>query len=278
MGALVIEPGAITTVRLNRPDVRNAIDEALIGEITLWAEAVPADGSIRVAVLRGSGPAFSAGADLAWMTRVAGYARDENLDDARRAARMFHALDTLPVPLVAGVQGAALGGGAGLVAVSDVVVAADDAVFGFPETTLGILPAMIAPYVVRKIGVSAARRLCLSGVRFSAADALRVGLVHEVVPAGGLEAAVARLAAEFERAAPSAVAATKRLIAAVAGRSPGDVLALTADAIAAQRVSADGQEGMRAFLEKRPPAWAPAATPAGRPRPTPPKARARRRR
>jgi methylglutaconyl-CoA hydratase len=265
MATLVTEPGAITTVRLNRPDVRNALNDALIADLTDWANAVAPDGSVRAVVLRGNGPVFCAGADLAWMTRVATYTHDENLADARRAARLFHALDTLPVPVIAGVHGAALGGGVGLVAVADIVVATNDAVFGFPETTLGILPAMIAPYVVRKIGLSWARRYCLSGTRFTAADAQRIGLVHEVVPARQFEAALAARAAEFARTAPSAVAAAKRLLGEVAGRSARDVLAKTVEAIARQRVAPDGQEGMRAFLEKRPPAWVP-LPPTRRPR------------
>jgi methylglutaconyl-CoA hydratase len=265
MSTLVVSTGPVTTVTLNRPDVRNALDDQLIAEFTNWAISVPADGSIRVVVLKGAGPAFCAGADLAWMTRVAAYTRDENLEDARRAARLFHVLDQLPVPLIGRVHGAALGGGAGLAAVCDVVVATDDAVFGFTETTLGIVPAMIAPYVTRKIGLSAARALCLSGVRFPASRAREIGLVHDVVPESQLNAAIESHVQQFAKTAPSAVAVTKRLLSEVAGRRPGDVAALTIDAIATQRVSPEGQEGMRAFLEKRRPSWtytdAPAATP-----------------
>ena len=168
---------------------------------------------------------------------------------------MFHAIDTIPVPVIARVHGAALGGGAGLAAVADVVVAATDAVFGFTEVTLGILPAMISPYVVRKIGLSAARELCLSGVRFTAARAREIGLVHEVVSAERLDLAVDRHAQQFRRTAPSAVAATKALLSSVHGKTPADALASTVVAIANQRVSPEGQEGMRAFLEKRPPSW-----------------------
>jgi methylglutaconyl-CoA hydratase len=160
------------------------------------------------------------------------------------------------VPLVGRVHGAALGGGAGLAAVCDVVVAAEDAVFGFTEVVLGILPAMISPYVTRKIGLSAAREWCLNGARFPAARAKEIGLVHEVVAAERLDVAVDRHVQQFLKAAPSAIAATKRLLRDVAGRRPDDVLAMTADAIAAQRVSAEGQDGLRAFLAKRPPSWA----------------------
>lgn len=255
MGHLVVTPGRVTTVTLNRPEVRNALNDELIAELSDWARDVAADRAVRVVVLQGAGPVFCAGADLAWMARMAQYTHEENLEDARRAARLFHLLDTLPVPLVGRVHGAALGGGAGLAAVCDVVVAAKDAVFGFTETTLGIVPAMISPYVVRRIGLAAARAVCLSGTRFTAAHALAIGLVNEVVPASKLDAAVERQVGLFDRAAPSAVAATKRLLSEVAGRRPADVLALTAETIAAQRVSPEGQEGLRAFLEKRAPSW-----------------------
>ena len=182
MGHLIVSPGRVTTVTINRPEVRNALNDAVIAEFTDWATDVATDRSVRVVVLQGAGPIFCAGADLTWMARVAAYTHEENLEDARRAARLFHLLDTLPVPLIGRVQGAALGGGSGLAAVCDVVVAEHDAVFGFTETTLGIVPAMISPYVVRKIGISAARALCLSGVRFPASHALAIGLVQQVVP------------------------------------------------------------------------------------------------
>lgn len=256
MSTLIISPGPITTVTLNRPDVRNAFDEALVHELTAFASGIPADGSVRAVVLQGAGSVFSAGADVKWMAKMLDYSRDENLEDARRAASMFYAIDTIPVPVVARIQGAALGGGAGLAAVADVVVAATDAVFGFTEVTLGILPAMISPYVVRKIGLSAARELCLSGARFSAARAREIGLVHEVVSAERLDLAVDKYVQQFRKTSPSAVAATKALLASVYGRSPADSLPTTVVAISNQRVSVEGQEGMRAFLEKRAAAWA----------------------
>jgi len=255
MTTLSVTSGAVTTVTLNRPDVRNAFNEDLIGDLSAWAATVPADGSVRVVVLRGAGASFCAGADLQWMSRMAGYSREENLADAKLAASMFLALDSLPVPVIGRIHGAALGGGAGLAAVCDVVVAAEDAMFGFTEVVLGILPAMISPYVVRKIGLSAARELCLSGVRFSAARAKDIGLVHDVVTSDRLDLTVERHVAQFLKAAPSAVAATKRLLSQVSGRMPADVLEQTVDAIATQRVSPEGQEGMRAFLEKRPAHW-----------------------
>jgi len=254
--ALIITPGLVTTVTLNRPDVRNAFNEELIDGLTAWAQTVPADGSVRAVVLQGAGSVFCAGADVQWMSKMVNYTREENLADAHRAAMMLHAIDSVPVPVIGRIQGAALGGGAGLAAVCDVVVATEDAVFGFTEVVLGILPAMISPYVVSKIGLSAARELCLSGVRFSAARAKEIGLAHDVVAADRLDLTVERHVQQFRKAAPSAIAATKKLLREVAGHRPADVMSLTVDAIARQRVSPEGQEGLRAFLEKRPAAWA----------------------
>jgi methylglutaconyl-CoA hydratase len=255
MASITVSPGAVTTVTLNRPEVRNAFNEELIGELTDWASSVRAGDGTRVVVLQGAGSVFSAGADVQWMGRMAGYSHEENVADARRAAAMFLALDNLPVPLIGRIHGAALGGGSGLAAICDVVVATDDATFGFTEVTLGILPAMISPYVLRKIGMSAAREWCLTGARFTAAVAKEIGLVHDVVAAARLDLSVERYVQLFRKAAPSAIAATKALLRDVNGRRPADVLAMTIDAIAAQRVSPEGQEGLRAFLEKRAPSW-----------------------
>jgi methylglutaconyl-CoA hydratase len=248
---------SVTRITLNRPDVRNAFDESLIAELTTWAESIALGGATRVAVLSGAGKAFCAGADLAWMSKMVGYSTAENLRDARAAARMFEALNMVPIPVIGRVHGAALGGGAGLAAVCDIVVAADDAVFGFTEVKLGILPAMISPYVIAKIGQSAARELFLTGARFGAERAREMGLVHRVVPAAELDAAVDGLARELLTSAPEAVAAAKQLIRSVAGRDPASVWDLTAETIARHRTSAEGQEGMRAFLEKRKAAWIP---------------------
>jgi methylglutaconyl-CoA hydratase len=257
MSTLVVSPGLLTTITLNRPEVRNAFNEELIGELTEWARSVPADGSVRTVVLQGAGPVFCAGADVQWMAKMVNYSRLENIEDARAAATMLQALDELPVPLIGRIHGAALGGGAGLAAVCDVVVAADDAVFGFTEVTLGILPAMISPYVVRKIGMSGARELCLNGARFTAERAREIGLVHDVVHTDDLDERIGSHVEKFLRAAPSAIANTKRLLRQVYGRQQADVLPLTIEAIADQRVSPEGQEGLRAFLEKRSPAWSP---------------------
>jgi len=247
--------GAVERVTLNRPDVRNAFNEHVIADLTAWAKRAHEDSSLRVVVVAGAGTVFSAGADAAWMAKMATYSHDDNLQDARTAAEMFLAINTIPAIVIGRIQGAALGGGAGLAAVCDIVVTESDALFGFTETKLGILPAMISPYVLQKIGASAARDLFLTGRRFDAAKAKAIGLVHEVVAPGELDAAVERYIAESLSAAPTAVARAKRLIPNVLGKPPADVVGITAENIAAQRVSPEGQEGLRAFLEKRKPEW-----------------------
>ena len=240
---------------LNRPDVRNAFNEQMIAELTAWAAAINADDDVRVTVIAGAGKVFSAGADIAWMAKALEYTHDDNVRDANAAARMFAALDTLPVPLIGRIHGAALGGGSGLAAVCDVVVAEDAAVFGFTEVKLGILPAVISPFALAKIGRSAARELFLTGARFSADRAREIGLVHVVVPAAELDAAVDQYVREFLAGGPEAIAAAKALIPTVSGRSIADATPITAAAIAARRVSPEGQEGLKAFLEKRAPSW-----------------------
>ena len=247
--------GPVIRVTLDRPDVRNAFNEALIAELTAWAESVTSGGPARVVVLAGAGRTFCAGADLTWMSKAVAYTHDENVRDARAAARMFEALDRLPLPLIGRIHGAALGGGAGLAAVCDIVVAAGDAVFGFTEAKLGILPAVISPYAIAKIGRSAARELFLTGARFTAQRAREIGLVHAVAPEAELDAVVDGYLRELLTSGPTAVAAAKQLIASVAGRPVADVTDLTAQTIARQRVSPEGQDGMRAFLEKRKPSW-----------------------
>jgi methylglutaconyl-CoA hydratase len=251
----------VVRVTLNRPEVRNAFNESLIAELADWAGSVRA-GDARVAVLAGAGRVFCAGADLAWMSKMVGYSKEENLRDATAGARMFEALNALPIPLIGRVHGAALGGGAGLAAVCDIVVAADDAVFGFTEAKLGIVPAMISPFVVARIGQAAARELFLTAGRFSAARAREIGLVHRVVPAADLDSAVDAFVAELMTSAPEAVAGAKALVALVSGKEPASVRTLTTETIARHRTSAEGQEGMRAFLEKRQPAWVSGKPPA----------------
>jgi methylglutaconyl-CoA hydratase len=249
---------AVEHLTLNRPEVRNAFNEDVIEELTTWAiEASdrPAAARPRVVVLAGAGKMFCAGADVSWMAKTVRYTEDQNVRDALAMSRMFAALNALPVPLIGRVQGAALGGGAGLAAVCDIVVADDRAVFGFTESKLGILPAVISPFALAKIGRSAARELFITGARFSAARAREIGLVHAVAPLADLDAAVGVYVKELLTAGPQAVAAAKALIPQVWGKSPDDAAEVTARAIAARRVSVEGQEGLTAFLEKRRPTW-----------------------
>jgi methylglutaconyl-CoA hydratase len=247
--------GAVERVTLNRPDVRNAFDEHMIEELTRWAGAARADSTLRVVVLAGAGKVFSAGADAAWMAKMAAYSHDDNVRDAQAAAEMFLSINSIPALVIGRVHGAALGGGCGLAAVCDVVVSEDSAVFGFTETKLGILPAVISPYALAKIGRSAARELFLTGMRFNAARAKEIGLVHRVVAASELDAAVQEYVNEGLSAAPTAIAAAKELIGKVWALSPADAKGVTAEAIARQRVSPEGQDGLRAFLNKTKPAW-----------------------
>jgi methylglutaconyl-CoA hydratase len=247
--------GPVEHVALNRPDVRNAFNEDLIAELTAWAEAVRDDVSVRVAVLAGSGKSFCAGADITWMARTVRYSEEENKRDALAASRMFGALNTLPIPLVGRIHGAALGGGAGLAAVCDIVAAEDRATFGFTEVKLGILPAVISPFVLAKIGRSAARELFLTGERFSAARARELGLVHAVVPEAELDTTIDRCVQGLLDGGREAMAAAKALIADVWDKPFEAAAPITAAALAARRVSAEGQEGLRAFLEKRKPRW-----------------------
>lgn len=250
--------GSIEYVTLNRPDVRNAFNQEVIAELTAWATELTAQAEaqkVRAVILSGAGKVFCAGADLTWMSKMIGYTREENMRDALAMSRMFTALNSLPVPLIGRIQGAALGGGCGLAAVCDIVVACDDAVFGFTEAKLGILPAVISPFALAKIGRSAARDLFLTGARFSAARALEIGLVHAVVPASELDDTIARYLREILTAGPEAIAAAKALIQKVWNQPIEEAMTTTAGVIAARRVSPEGQEGMKAFLEKRKPSW-----------------------
>ena len=252
---MVRRDGPVVHVVLNRPDVRNAFNPELIAELAGWAETVPRDRSIGVVVLSGAGKTFSAGADIGWMARTIEYSEEENVRDAEAASRMFGVLNSLPVPVIGRIHGAALGGGAGLAAVCDIAVAEDQATFGFTEVRLGILPAVISPFVIAKIGRSAARELFLTGARFSAARARELGLVHTVVPSGDLDATVNRHVADCLSGGREAISAAKELIAEIWDRALESAIPITATALARRRVSPEGQEGLRAFLEKRKPAW-----------------------
>jgi len=255
-GMLIERSGGTATLRLSRPDRHNAFDDALIAEVTAALGELGSDPAVRVVLLAGAGKSFSAGADLAWMKRMAGYSLAENEADALRLAEMLHRLDTLPKPTIALVQGAAMGGGVGLVAACDMALAAADATFALSEVRLGLIPATISPYVIAAIGQRAARRYFLTAERFDAHEALNLGLVSAVVPTTELEAEGARIAGLLGRNGPRAMAAAKELIAAVAGRPIDAALrADTARRIAHQRAGAEGREGVAAFLEKRKPGW-----------------------
>jgi len=253
-----IRDGAVERLILNRPDVRNAFNDVVIAELTAWANAIASETPAtrpRVAVVTGAGKTFCAGADVTWMAKTVEYTEEENVRDATAMSRMFGALNDLPVPLVGRIHGAALGGGAGLAAVCDIVVAEDQAVFGFTETKLGILPAVISPFALAKIGRSAARELFLTGARFSAARAREIGLVHAVVPPEQLDAAVDAYVRELLTAGPEAIAAAKALIPQVWRMNADEATNVTAKAIAVRRTSSEGQQGLRAFLEKRSAGW-----------------------
>ncbi|HET9392033.1 MAG TPA: enoyl-CoA hydratase-related protein [Candidatus Rubrimentiphilum sp.] len=247
--------GPVAQVRLDRPDVRNALDNDLIEQLRSTFEQIATDPEIRAVVLSGEGKAFCGGADVTMMRDSLELTRKQNVAGARALSKMFRAIDRCPKPVIAKVHGAALGGGAGLVAVCDIAIAASDAVFGFTETKLGIIPAVISPFVLAKIGASHARALFLTGERFEARRAQAIGLVHEVVVADTLDVAIERVTSEVLSAGPSAISAAKKLIARVRETSYGKSLDITAEAIADQRTSPEGQEGLRAFLERRPPNW-----------------------
>ena len=247
MGALRIErDGDVLRVTLARPETRNAFDAALIAELS---EAFVDVGTARAVVLAGDGASFCAGADVEWMRASADLDLESNVADANAMRRMFEAVDTCRAPVVAAVHGHALGGGIGLVACSDIAIARQGTVFAFSEVKLGIVPAVISPFALRRIGESAARRLFVTGERFDAETALRIGLVHEVTD--DLDAAVRHVLDELATAGPRAARHAKRL---VLDRPDGPE---TARLIAERRTSEEGQEGLRAFLDRRRPSWAP---------------------
>jgi methylglutaconyl-CoA hydratase len=245
-------------VTLARPEVRNAFNAELIAELHAAFAAFAGDApeALRGVVLGGEGAIFCAGADVEGMRASVGLSRAENERDAAAMQAMFAAIDACPVPVIARVQGAALGGGMGLCAVSDIVIATADARFGFTETTLGLLPAVIAPFVLAKTGETHARALFMTGERFDAARALRIGLVHEVAAnEPELDRRVGELLEALRSAGPTAARAAKALLRELRGLPAADGAALTVRRIAEQRTSAEGQEGLTAFLERRPPRW-----------------------
>ncbi|MGQ0677953.1 MAG: enoyl-CoA hydratase-related protein [Rhodospirillales bacterium] len=247
----------VATVTLNRPEIHNAFDDVLIAGLTAALNKLEADKSVRVVVLTGAGKSFSAGADLNWMKRMAGYTEAENLEDARRLAELMRRLNGLKKPTVALVQGAAYAGGLGLIACCDIVVCVDSATFALTETRLGLVPAVVGPYVVAAIGARAARRYFLSAERFNAGDALRLGLAHVVVAAEQLKAACDSVVDALLDCAPGALAHAKEQVANLANaRIDAALIDGTAKLIARLRAAPEGREGVAAFLEKRKPGWA----------------------
>ena len=246
---------AVTTVTLARPDSHNALNAALIEELTRCFEELAEDEETRVVVLAGEGRSFCAGADIGYMRETAGFSYEDNLEDARRLAMMYWTVDECPKPLVARVQGAVMGGGAGLVAVADVAVADAESRFAFSEVRLGIAPVSISPFVVRKIGASHARSLFVTGERFDAERAREIGLVHKVVSGDGLDAAVGEKVGELLQGGPVAQATIKALLRRLETTEPMEAPGLTARVISELRTGEEGQEGLSAFLEKREPRW-----------------------
>jgi len=253
---LVEERDHAVHVTLNRPDVHNAFNDELIEEaIDLFRGITKRN--VRAVVLRGTGPNFCAGADLNWMARMVSYTRDENILDASLLAKMFASMNECPLPVIGRIQGAAIGGGVGLVAVCDIAVASADARFGLSEVKLGIIPAVISPYVIAKIGATHSRALFLTGERFDAERALSIGLVHRVVEnVDRLDHAIDDVVAQIRTSGPEAVRECKRLIEHVASHDVLDAVPYTIEAIATRRISKEGQDGMNAFLKKEKPPWA----------------------
>jgi methylglutaconyl-CoA hydratase len=252
----VTRQDGVARVTLNRPELRNAFDDALIGKLSQAFAELAVDRSVRVIVLAGNGPAFCAGADLNWMKRMAGYSYEENLADAKGLADMLAALDCLPKPTIARVHGPVFAGGTGLVAACDIAVGTPEAKFCLSEAKLGLSPATISPYVIRAMGERLARRYFLTAEVFDAQEAYRIGMLSLLVPAGELDAAVAELVKHLLAGGPESHAKIKALIRDVAGRRPDDAVAAeTAKRIAEIRGSAEGREGIAAFLEKRKASW-----------------------
>ena len=258
--ALAIErQGPIGLVTLNRPERHNAFDDALIVELTAALRSMEAEDAVRVVVLSGAGKSFSAGADLRWMKRISGFSKEENVRDAMQLAALMRTLAHLRKPTVARVHGAAYGGGVGLVACCDIAVASHAATFALSEAKLGIIPAVISPYVVAAIGERAARRYFMSGEKFDAGEAWRLGLVHEIAPDDAeMDAKLGEVVDALLACGPAAQREAKELVRAVAGRPvTSELIQDTAERIARVRASPEGREGVAAFLEKRRAAWLP---------------------
>ena len=256
MATLTIETGAVATVTLNRPDVRNAFNDEVIAELTQAFTQLGQDSHVRAIVLAAAGTAFCAGADLNWMRRMADYTQAENLADAAQLAEMLRVIYRCPKPTVARIQGDVYAGGMGLVAACDMAVSVDTANYCLSEVKLGLYPATISPYVIRAMGPRAAHRYFLTAERFDAAEALRIGFVHAVVPSDQLDAHVETLVKALTSASPNAVKECKTLLHEVAGKDiDAALIAHTVAGIANIRASSEGKEGVQSFLQKRKPNW-----------------------
>ena len=252
----ITQSGAVARITLTQPEIRNAFSDEVIAEITAAFTEVGGRADVRAVVLAAEGPAFCAGANLNWMRRMADYTRQENLADAAKLAEMLRVIYECPKPTVARVQGDVYAGGMGLVAACDMAVAVDTAGFCLSEVKIGLIPATISPYVIRAMGARAAHRYFLTAERFSAAEALRIGFVHQVVGAEQLDAQVDELLKALTAASPNAVRACKTLVRDVAGREiDGALIAATLEGIADIRASGEGREGVQSFLQKRKPSW-----------------------
>lgn len=245
----------VATITLNRPEIHNAFNEVMIRELLETYREIAEMEHIRVVVLTGEGKSFCAGADLKWMGDVINYSFEQNLNESQQLAELFYTMYTLPKPTIAKVNGAAIGGGTGLVAVNDIVIASERAKFSLSEVKLGLVPACISPYVFKRVGERGCRELFLTGQRVNAEESLKFGLSNQVVPEAELDAAVEKLIAQLITSGPNALGICKDLLEKVPQMSLEQAKTYTAESIAALRISDEGQEGMKAFFEKRPPKW-----------------------
>ena len=251
-----IDEHGIATITLNRPEIHNAFNDELIIGLTKCFTEMENEDEVKIVILTGNGKSFCAGADLNWMKKMVDYSEEENIEDSMNLANLFHEINTFPKPVIGKVNGAALGGGSGLVAVCDHVIAHEDSLFGFTETRLGLVPAVISPFVLRKIGESHGRTLFLSGKRFDAKKALEIGLVHQVSLDRHFEKDVMDVCKDFLKAGPDSQKVCKKLIANVVSMNDAQEEKLyTCGVIAKRRISSEGQEGMNSLLEKKKPSW-----------------------
>jgi len=255
MTVLVAKEGKTLRLTMNRPQIHNAFNAAMIRELAVAFDEAKKDSDVRLVVLTGAGESFCAGADLNWMREIIRYSYEQNLRESRELAELMHSIYTLPKPTIARINGAVIGGGTGLFAACDIVIASDRAKFGLSEVKIGLIPAAIGPYVIRRIGESAARELFLTGERFDARRALEIGLVNKIVPHEALDNKVEEVVRLLLSSGPEALAKCKELLQRVPAMSLDEAKGYTAEMIAGLRVSPEGQEGMAAFLEKRKPKW-----------------------